>query len=347
VSRLLVSIVTYNSEDYISRCLGALLDQSNLNFSVLVVDNASTDRTTKLVKEFISKLQGRIQVTLLEMPVNLGFCGGHNRSTKLFLDNPSNEWILFLNPDLRLAPDAIAEFYDAIKINSVDIVTPKLFRADSDLQPVEPKLIDAAGMILTKQLRHFDRGSNQKDIYSVKQQIFGGTGACLFISKQAVNALLLKSEKFEQDIYKVFPDLAFEYGNRAPLFDEAFFAYREDADLCWRANLLGLSTTFIPQIIGYHRRVVLPSNRSSLSSKLNGLSVANRFLLQTNNYFFTNSIISLLVGVLFRNIVVIFAVFLMEIKSIPYLLRLKYLIPRALDRRRILRSKVKSCKKII
>ena len=66
-------------------------------------------------------------------------------------------------------------------------------------------------------------------------------------------------------------------------FDSDFFAYREDADLAWRAQILGWKCVYTPHAIAYHVRSVLPSNRRSTPPLLNMHSVKNRFLMRIKN----------------------------------------------------------------
>ncbi len=202
-----------------------------------------------------------------------------------------------------------------------------------------PCRIDAAGMELSASLRHFDRGSQKVDSFHTKEYVFGGTGACIMFRRSAVESLLLEGPLYEKDKYRVHPDLAYKPEARVPFFDEAFFAYREDADLAWRSQLLGIKCLFEPRSIAYHRRVVLPSNRSTLPPELNGYSVRNRFLMQMNNYFFSNSLYSLLVGIVLRNFVVILGVLFTEPSSIKYLKQVWGLRRRALERRAIMRER--------
>src|SRR5260370_25649103 len=66
-------------------------------------------------------------------------------------------------------------------------------------------------------------------------------------------------------------------------FDPDFFAYREDADVAWRAQLLGWRCLYIPQAAAYHVRSVVPGNRHAVPSVLNMHSVKNRFLMRIKN----------------------------------------------------------------
>ena len=66
-------------------------------------------------------------------------------------------------------------------------------------------------------------------------------------------------------------------------FDPDFFVYREDADVAWRAQLLGWRCIYTPHARGYHVRNVLPGNRRALPPVINMHSVKNRFLMRMKN----------------------------------------------------------------
>ena len=58
---------------------------------------------------------------------------------------------------------------------------------------------------------------------------------------------------------------------------------REDADVAWRAQLLGWTCIYCPVAVAYHVRTVLPTNRKTLSALVNMHSVKNRWLLRIKN----------------------------------------------------------------
>lgn len=332
-----IHVVTYNSSRYIGRCIESLRTQGAFEHecTLSITDNNSTDETLSILQS--SGIEG---ANLVKNPVNIGFCGGHNQGAKRFLESECG-YFLILNPDIRLEPSAIQELRDALKADlRCGSATPKLFRANEELIPVEPRSIDAAGMELTASLRHFDRGSNEPDTFHTQEYVFGGTGACVMFTRTAVTSLLLEGRDHDSAKLTVHPELSYRPEERAPLFDEAFFAYREDADLAWRAQLLGFACVFVPRAVGYHKRVVLSTNRSELSPLLNGYSVRNRFLLQLNNYFFNNSLASLFGGMFIRNLIVLFGTLLYERSSVPYIKQLSVLYARGCERRRILRNKI-------
>ena len=66
-------------------------------------------------------------------------------------------------------------------------------------------------------------------------------------------------------------------------FDPDFFAYREDADVAWRAQLLGWRCIYAPTAVGWHVRSVVPGERRSITPAINMHSVKNRFLMRIKN----------------------------------------------------------------
>jgi GT2 family glycosyltransferase len=262
-ARVLVSIVTHNSERYLRTCLESLQMQTCRDFSLSIWDNASIDGTKGLITEYRDILSA---VHLSKD--NSGFCAAHNR---LISATPS-EYNLILNPDVVLD----ARFLE-ILIREMDrdpragSATGKLWRWQTESRILEdffkqqscPKILDSTGIYFTPAQRHFDRGAGEMDTgqYDRREYVFGASGAAAFYRR----AML-------QDI-----------ADESRYFDENFFAYREDADLAWRAQWMGWRCLYIPEATGYHARRVLPERRASLPDSINMHSVKNRFLMRVKN----------------------------------------------------------------
>jgi GT2 family glycosyltransferase len=340
---VLVHIVTWNSEDSIARCMQSVLEQEGFilgeSLVLRVTDNSSGDSTVERIRELE---RPGIEVCVNE--ANLGFCGAHNQGVRRVLDG-SFDALLVLNPDVRLSPDTLKRMADALASGErIGMITPKLLRAHPDLSPVTPPRIDAAGMILTSSLRHFDRGSGAIDTgeFERAEDVFGGTGACLLISRRCIENLLISPTVSEEPVARIYPQLAVGSSERPKLFDEAFFAYREDADLSWRAQLLGWRCRYEPRAVAYHVRVVVPERRAQLPAALNRYSVRNRFLMQVHNWRISRGWLSFLNGILVRNIVVVFGVVFRERSSLGALIEFLRLFPRACAIRREISSKMRN-----
>lgn len=341
MKNIFISLVTFNSSKYILGCLEAISRQAGLgkdfNLSVSLVDNASMDETTDLVKSWSSST---ISVDLTTNPVNIGFCGAHNQNVTRFLKSEA-DWLLVLNPDVCLSESFFISFLEKCEdcVVKVGLVTPLLLKANENLEPIRPPVLDAAGMLLNWEARHLDRGSGQllDEFPNLKQEpVFGGTGACLLLHRDCVLDLALEDrDRDRESLLKVFPELGkVDLSQRTQLFDEAFFAYREDADLSWRARNRGWICLFDPDLTACHVRQIVPENRAKVSKSINLHSVRNRFLLQVNNFSWKKDWRLLLGGLLFRNVLVILGVLIRERSSLRAFWEFFILLPRAMRRRR-------------
>ncbi len=301
---VLVHIVTFNHGAVVGLALDALSKTIGVNFAIVVTDNASTDDSVVISR--------RAGVDVRELAKNIGFCGGQNSIVADFLSSEHTH-LCILNPDVAVTPDCLAKLANIC----TDIATPKLLRGNSKLESTSPATLDAAGMILTISLRHFDRGSQKLDgeSFSHEENVFGGTGACLMLSRKAITTLLLPDTPHDEILETLHPGILEGTEKRKKIFDEAFFAYREDAELAWRAQRLGLSCRYFPSAVVAHKRAVLPENRSEVSAFVNYLGVRNRFLLQMLHFSaaYTGALIS---GFVIRNLIVVIGVLFTEQSSI-------------------------------
>lgn len=248
-----VTIVTFNSSRYIAQCLRHVLKQDYPAVDVVVVDNASGDETPAILRTFEERVQVVYNTT------NVGFAAGQNQAMSL----TKADWLLALNPDVRLTPSFVSSLIAAISDDRIGSVCGKLLTMTPALEIPDPPMLDSTGIFFTPNLRHFDRGSQLPDHgqYEKLEYVFGGTGAACLYRRRMLDDIAISGEFFDAD----------------------FFAYREDADLAWRAQLLGWKCLYNPQAVAYHVRHVLPERRSSLSALINMHSVKNRWLMRIKN----------------------------------------------------------------
>lgn len=249
-----VTVVTYNSARYIRRCLETVLAQSGVALEVVIADNASTDATRQILQDFA----GRIRTILL--PVNLGFAEAQNRA----IAAGQGEWVLTLNPDVLLERDFVRRLLEAAELDpGVGAVCGKLLSIGSGFEPLPDQRIDCAGIYFTPAMRHFDRGWRQPaSAYSDRIEYVVGASAAAALYRR-----------------RMIEDIAVD----GAFFDPDFFIYREDADVAWRAQLLGWRCIYTPHAVGSHVRTVTPENRRSLPAAINMHSVKNRFLMRVKN----------------------------------------------------------------
>lgn len=330
-----VHLVTWNSEETIAACINKACVQHGFtlgeNLFIRVTDNGSQDETVSIVQSLL-----RAGVSLERNSHNMGFCAAHNQGVREFLRSGC-ESLLVLNPDVGMEQSCLRAMIEKLSVeHRVGLVTPKLYRALPSLEAIHPHVLDAAGMRLARSCRHFDRGAGDWDRHQFEKGefVFGGTGACLMLSRDCVLDLCLPNTISNEVVYAIYPQLRHDSVDRPQLFDEAFFAYREDADVAWRARRRRWKCWYEPSALANHVRVVTPERRASLPDILNRYSVRNRFLLQMNNWHISDGLVSFFWGVICRNVLVLFGVYVWEKSSIGGLYEAKSLASRAFAIRR-------------
>ena len=249
-----VTIVTYNSARFIRRCLEAVLAQTHPRLEMIVVDNASTDGTIAILRQY----EGRCRVVYNQH--NIGFAAAQNQAIGL----ARGGWVLTLNPDVFLLPGCIEAALEGGRIDArVGTVSCKLLTISPAFDIPEEPIVDSTGIYFTPMLRHFDRGSQQCDNghFLRCEYVFGSTAAAAFYRREMIEDVSVEGEFFDPD----------------------FFSYREDADLAWRAQLLGWRCLYMPQACAYHVRKLRPGSRRRVPPEINMHSVKNRFLMRLKN----------------------------------------------------------------
>jgi len=304
-----VAIATFNSDRYIRRCLDALFEQEGVDLDVVVIDNASTDGTRKILKEF----KGRVRKILSSR--NLGFAEAQNRA----MDASDADWVLTLNPDVLLRPGFIRTLVDAGESDpGAGAVCGKLLSIGPGFEPLPEPRIDSTGIFFTPAMRHFDRGWHEpEDRYSDgPEYVFGASAAAALFRRRMIDDVKVEGSFFDPD----------------------FFVYREDADVAWRAQLLGWRSIYTPLATAWHVRTVTPSNRRSVPAVINMHSVKNRFLMRIKNATAGVSRRCWL-SMTTRDLLVIGGSLLWEPSSLKAFWHVFQCLPRALRQRRIIMSR--------
>ena len=223
-----IVVVSYNTLEMTEACIRSVLTEAQSNdFELIVIDNASNDGSADMIeKEFAH------QVRLIRSPHNLGFAKANNVAA----EEATGELLLLLNPDtvvLDHAIDCLVEF--AAEHDDADVWGGRTVFADGSLNA-------------TSCWRFMS-------LWSVFAQAIG------------LSALLRQSDIFNAEAYGGWKrdhvrEVDFITGcfllirrglwQRLGGFDESFFMYAEEADLCYRARKLGAQPLFTPEATIIH-----------------------------------------------------------------------------------------------
>jgi GT2 family glycosyltransferase len=216
-----VVVVSFNSAEHIRRCVERI---SQLDWTrVTVVDSASTDSTPDVI--------GDLPIEIVCLPSNQGFAVACNVG---WLSGTSPV-VLFLNPDAMIDPDSLQRLVHVLDTDErVGAVGPMLVGVDGSLQLSQrrfPRLTSAYAQVfaLHRVLRRSSWAS--EDVYDEASYARPGApdwleGACLLVRRVALE--------------------------RIDGFDERFFLYCEDTDLCARLRTLGYDIRYEPEAVSVH-----------------------------------------------------------------------------------------------
>ena len=125
-NELAISVIVpvYNLENYIEECLDSLMNQSFSNFEVILIDDASCDKT----REVIGRYKKNKKIILLENQKNMGAGYSRNRG----LDLAKGKYIIFLDGDDRFEYNLLETIYNACEKNEADIGIFNFFYLDND-----------------------------------------------------------------------------------------------------------------------------------------------------------------------------------------------------------------------
>lgn len=221
MKKLTISIVNYNGGEYLLSCLKSLRNVSKeLEFDVFVVDNASSDGSAKKAKEEYPEFN------FIFNKENLGFGKAHN----IVLKKAQAPYILTLNPDCEVFPDTLKYMIDFMEKNpDVGISTCRVEKADGSLDVASHRGFPTP---LTSFLYYFLKNDRLyhltgRDMSKV-HEIDSAVGAFMLIRKSVLDKI--------------------------GYFDEDYFLYGEDIDLCFRAKEKGFRIMFVPDVKIVHAK---------------------------------------------------------------------------------------------
>ncbi len=211
-------VVTYNSADHIVELLDSIpAAMGGLTYSVVVVDNGSSDSTLEILDQRTDCLTVR--------STNDGYAAGMNRAVRA--SEPADA-ILILNPDATLDPGAVPAMREVLRKPGVGIVAPRVREADGSLSPTlrrGPTMGRVGGLSFTG-WPIFTERIEEPSAYESEHEVEWAVGAILLIDNECYERL---------------------HG-----MDESYFLYSEETDFSLRAKDAGWATVYTPAAGAMH-----------------------------------------------------------------------------------------------
>ncbi|EKE03514.1 MAG: hypothetical protein ACD_20C00196G0010 [uncultured bacterium] len=223
-----IILVSYNTKDLTKNCLKSIFEKTqDLNFDVWIVDNASKDGSIEMIEEEFP------WVKLIESNENLGF----GRANNLAIRKTDAKYVFLLNTDTILVNNAIKILFDLMEKpenNNVACCGGQLFNEDLSLQTsyadfptLKNLFLKSFGLNIVSRINRFRYLHKKKSLsgnngqQNINQDVDIIIGADMLLRKSALE--------------------------KAGLFNERFFLYFEEAELCFKLKKHGFKIIYIPE----------------------------------------------------------------------------------------------------
>lgn len=231
---LSVIIVTYKSENLITKCLDSIYESDFIgSFEVVISDNSPNSDTENEIKKAIDRYPN---LTFIRNNKNEGFSRGNNIAIK----KATGEFVLFLNPDMVLEKNTISGIMDFMKDH------PEAGAATCLVHLLDGKIDDSCHRGFPTPWRAFCHFSKLSKIFP-KSKLFAG-----------YNLTYLDFSKTHEidSLAGSFMLIRYSLGKKLNWWDEDYFFYGEDIDFCYRIKKLGYKIYFVPKYKALHYKGV-------------------------------------------------------------------------------------------
>jgi len=217
---------------------------------IVVLDNSSTDATPELAQ--------RAGARLLRLEPRVSYAAAMNAS----ISGSTGDLVAFLQADTFVAPGYLEAARAAFADPLVGSVAPKLVRAVGPGPADRLDQLDAAGMVVDRRRKNGLVGHGAPaSAYARRAEIFGADGAAAVYRRATLEDVAVEGEVFDVDLER----------------------WASDADLAWRAQVLGWRCLYEPAALAHHIRAYSPSTRAEMSEGSRRMQFRNRYLMIAKN----------------------------------------------------------------
>lgn len=236
MNRVAVVVLNWNGIDDTEECLESLAGQTHHNLHIVLIDNGSVEHNTEKRLEALQHKHGD-SLTILRNTINEGFAGGVNTGIRFSLKH-GFDYVALLNNDAVVDKKWLAELVKSADERRSGITTGLLLHSDG-------KTIDSTGDWCSIWGLPFPRNRNDpQNKAPASGKVFSGSGGASLYSLEMLRQI--------------------------GLFDEKLFAYYEDTDVSFRAQLYGWEVYYTNKAIAYHKQ-------GATSNKIPGFAVYQTF----------------------------------------------------------------------
>jgi len=224
---LSIIIVSYNTKNLLVSCVKSIQEYTKgIKFEIIVVDNDSKDGSAEAAKN--------LGVTVLKNNENLGFAAANNQGVKI----SNGKYLLFLNSDTEIHDNVLGEIVPWMNLNpKAGIATCALKNKDGSLQATGgyfPTLSRVFSWMTIQDLPFVDNIIKPFHPYHSKSLFFKGDS-------------FYKAKKELDWVTGAFLLTRCDILEKAGSWDESFFMYVEEVDLCYRVKKLGYEVWYMPE----------------------------------------------------------------------------------------------------
>ena len=228
-----VVVVNYNAGEHLLRCIASVFAHAgDGSVGVVVVDNASADGSARRAAE------AHPEITLIENRDNRGFGTAANQGIRA----TSSPYVFALNPDAEISAGTLSGFVKLAEDRpKAGAIGPLVRESDGSIYPSARKVPSIGEAVGHAFLHPFAPDNRFSRAYTMadwdrtsEREVSWVSGSCVLLRRAALD--------------------------RVGMFDEAYFMYAEDADLCTRLRAAGYTVLFTPELEVTHERGVSTGN---------------------------------------------------------------------------------------
>jgi GT2 family glycosyltransferase len=243
-----VPVISTNEGELLRRSLPTALMQDDVE--VVVLDNASEDSTAEVARE--------LGVPCVRLAERHSFC----RAMNVAVRSVGGDAVLFMQPDCFLEPGFLAAARRRLAEDGVGSVAPKLVRTLGPRPEQRLDALDTAGMVVDRRRKNGLVGHGRPALaFDRSAEAFGADGALALYRRRVLDEVAVDGQVFDEDLV----------------------TWGSDADLAWRARLLGWRCVYEPAAVAHHIRTYSPSTRARMPPWDRTVQFRNRYLMMIKN----------------------------------------------------------------